>query len=144
MGRPHNKDGLTAKERHACELRSEGMTQIDAYCLSHKVKRGEGRSVENAAFKLFHKEKIREYLRQLWAGKPLEDIFTPQEWAGQTLDLLMEAREAGNWPAVANLNRQLGQAVTALRDSVTVVTDSAERDREIIEALARTGQTVTI
>ena len=136
MGRPHNKDGLTAKERLACEIRSEGETQVKAYCVSHKVKRDEGRVAENAAYKLFSKPESKKYLDELWAAKPLEVIYTPQRWLGRTLDLLAKAEEAKNWPAVANLNRQAGQAVTALRDSMTVVTDGAERDREIIEALA--------
>ena len=128
--------GLNKKQLHACALRSEGMTQIDAYCLSHKVKRGEGREEGNAAYKLFHKPKVRQYLDKLWGEKPLEVIYTPQRWLGRTLDLLAKAEEAENWAAVANLNRQAGQAVTALRDSVTVVTDTAERDREIIAAIA--------
>ena len=136
MGRPHNKDGLTAMERGACQLRSEGVTQIEAYCISHKRKRGEGRTEENAAYKLFSKPECTKYLDKLWAAKPLEDIYTPQRWLGRTLDLLAKAEEAGNWPAVANLNRQAGQAVTALRESMTVVTDGADRDKEIIAAFA--------
>ena len=134
--RPANIDGLTANERRACELRSEGVTQIEAYCISHKRKRGEGRGAENATYRLFSKPECTKYLDKLWAAKPLEDIYTPQRWLGRTLDLLAKAEEAGNWPAVANLNRQAGQAVTALRDSMTVVTDGAERDRELIDALA--------
>ena len=134
--RPANKHGLTANERHACEIRSEGETQVKAYCISHKVKRDEGRKAENAAYKLFSKPKAKKYLDELWAAKPLEVIYTPQRWLGRTLDLLAKAEEAGNWPAVANLNRQAGQAVTALRDSVTVVTDGAERDKELFAALA--------
>ena len=136
MGRPANKDGLTAMERKACELRSEGVTQIEAYLISHKRKRGEGRTAENAAYKLFRKPKCREYLDKLWEGKPLEVIYTPQRWLGHTLDIQAKAEEAGNWPAAANLNRQAGQSVTALRDSMTVVQDGAERDRELIEAMA--------
>ena len=136
MARPPNKDGLTANERVACELRSEGVTQIEAYCISHKRKRDEGRTAENAAYLLFRKPECQKYLDKLWAAKPLEDIYTPQRWLGRTLDLLAKAEEAGNWPAVANLNRQAGQAVTALRDSLTVVTDGAERDKELIDAIA--------
>ena len=136
MGRPYNKDGLTANERRACELRSEGVTQIEAYLIAHKRKRGEGRTAENAAYLLFRKPQCTKYVDELWAAKPLEVIYTPQRWLGRTLDLLAKAEEAGNWPAVANLNRQAGQAVAALRESMTVVTDSAERDREIIAALA--------
>ncbi len=136
MGRPANKDGLTAKERHACELRSEGLTQAEAYCISHKVKDTGGREVHDRAYRIFSKLASRTYLDELWTAKPLEVIYTPQRWLGRTLDLLAKAEEAKNWPAVANLNRQAGQAVTALRDSMTVVTDSAERDREIIAAIA--------
>ncbi len=128
--------GLNMKQMHACQLRSEGMTQIDAYCLSHKVKRGEGRIVENAAFVLFHRPKVIKYLDELWNSKPLEVIYTPQRWLGHTLDLLAKAEEAENWPAVTTLNKQAGQAVTALRDSMTVITDGAERDKEIIAAVA--------
>ena len=107
-----------------------------AYCISHKIKRGEGRTEENAAFKLFSKPQCKKYLDDLWAAKPLETIYSPQRWLGKTLDLLAKAEEAGNWPAVVQLNRQAGQAVTALRDSMTVISDTAERDREIIDAVA--------
>ena len=123
-------------EREACKLRSEGVTQIEAYCISHKRKRDESRQAENAAYQLFRKPQCVKYLDKLWAAKPLEDIYTPQRWLGRTLDLLAKAEEAGNWPAVANLNRQAGQAVTALRDSVTVVQDGAARDKELIDLVA--------
>ena len=135
--RPANIDGLTAMERAACKLRSEGATQIDAYLISHKRKRVEGRTDGNAAYVLFRKTQCKKYLRQLWADKPLESIITPQEWIAQTLDLLLEAREAKNWAAVANLNRQLGQAIAALREGFSGGgIDAAERDKELIEALA--------
>ena len=52
------------------------------------------------------------------------------------LDDIQSAREAKNWPAVMNGKRMAGQAVTALRDSMVVVTDGAERDRELIAAIA--------
>ena len=136
MGRTPNKDGLTSKERYACELRSEGRTQVDAYCISHKVKKGEGRIADNASYLLFRKPKVTKYLDELWNSKPLEVIYTPQRWLGHTLDLLAKAEEAENWPAVTTLNKQAGQAVTALRDSMTVITDGAERDKEIIAAVA--------
>lgn len=134
--RPANKHGLTAKERHACEIRSEGETQVKAYCISHKVKDHGDRTVHDRTYKIFSKPASKLYLDELWAAKPLEVIYTPQRWLGRTLDLLAKAEEAGNWPAVANLNRQAGQAVTALRDSMVVVSDGAERDRELIAAIA--------
>ncbi len=137
MGRPANKDGLTANERRACELRSEGMTQVDAYCIAFKVKPEQRKSAIEAACRIFGKTAMKARLRQLWTDKPLETIITPQEWIAQTLDLLLEAREAKNWAAVANLNRQLGQAIAALREGFGGVgIDAAERDRELIEALA--------
>ena len=135
-GRIPNEYGLTAKERHACKPRSEGMTQVDAYSISHKVKQEKGRTAENAAYRLFLKPECQKYLDKLWADKPLEVIYTPQRWIGDTLDLRAKAVEAKNWPAVANLNRQAGQAVTALRDSMEIVTDGAARDRELIDLVA--------
>ena len=135
-GRPPNKDGLSAKERHACQIRSEGETQVKAYCISHKVKDHGERTVHDRAYKLFSKPLCKVYLDELWNSKPLEVIYTPQRWLGHTLDLLAKAEDAENWPAVANLNKQAGQAVAALRDSMTVITDGAERDKEIIAAVA--------
>ena len=129
--------GINMKQMRACQLRSEGMTQIDAYCLSHKVKRGEGKVVENAAFRLFQKVEVREYLRQLWEAKPLEEIITRQDWIGTVLDDIQRCREAKNWNGVANLQRQVGLAIAALREGGGgVVIDAPDRIREIIEAFA--------
>ena len=136
MPRPPNKDGLTAMEREACRLRSEGVTQIEAYLIAHKRKRGEGRTAEKASYKLFSKPECRVYLDKLWEAKPLEAIYSPQRWLGRTLDIQDMAVEAKSWAAAASLNRQAGQAVTALRDSMEIVTDGAARDKELIDLVA--------
>lgn len=136
MGRPFNKDGLTAKERHACEIRSEGMTQIDAYRLSHKDKSKDRGPLEDKAYRLFHKPAVITYLRELWDAKPLEEIITRQEWLGTILDDIQRCREAKNWNGLANLQRQAGQAIAALREGLVAVKDGADVDRELIAALA--------
>lgn len=136
MGRPANKDGLTAKERHACELRAGGLTQVEAYRISHKAKEDSGRELHNKTYKLFRKPETKKYLRELWDAKPLEDILTRQEWLGMMLDLISLAVEKDKWGALPNLTRQAGQAVAALREGLVAVRDGGERDKELREALA--------
>lgn len=132
--------GINMKQAHACTLRADGYTQFDAYCLSHKVsaedKTENRKGTEDKTYRLFQKPRVREYLRELLAKKTLESILARAEWLLGLLDDIQSAREAKNWPAVMNGQRMAGQAVTALRDSVTVVSDTAERDREIIAAIA--------
>ncbi len=132
--------GLYGKQMRACILRADGYTQFEAYCASYKVsdqdKVENRKGVEDKTYRLFKKPRVREYLRGLLGKKTLEDIQSRGEWLLSLLDDIQSAREAKNWPAVMNGKRMAGQAVTALRDSVTVVTDSAERDREIIAAIA--------
>ena len=132
--------GLYKKHMAACSLRAEGYTQFDAYCLSHKIsdedKSENRKGIEDKAYRLFQKPRVREYLRELLGKKTLEELQSRGEWLLSLLDDIQSAREAKNWPAVMNGKRMAGQAVAALRDSVTVITDGAERDKEIIAALA--------
>ncbi len=132
--------GINMKEMRACALRAKGYTQFDAYCLSHKVsaedKSENRKGIEDKTYRLFQKPRVREYLRELLAKKTLEDILSRAEWLLGLLDDIQSAREAKNWAAVMNGKRMAGQAVAALRESVAVVTDGAERIREIIEAFA--------
>lgn len=132
--------GVNKKQVHACRLRADGYTQIDAYCLSHKVSAGDKVEnkgpIEDKAYKLFRKPKVKAYLRELLAAKTLEELLSRQEWILGLLDDIESAREAKNWPAVMNGQRMIGQAIAALREGLVAIKDGAERDREIIDALA--------
>ena len=150
MGRP-KKDpnapteaetrGLYKKHMHACALRAKGYTQFDAYCDSHKVsdedkveKKGQ---TEDKVYKLFKRPRVRAYLRKLLAAKTLEDIISRAEWLLSLKDDIQSARDAKNWSAVMNGQRQAGLAIAALREgSGGDGKDAEERDREIREALA--------
>ena len=144
MTETDNKDDkprdVNKKQAHACALRADGYTQFDAYCLSHKVSADDKLEnkgpIEDKAYKLFRKPKVKAYLRQLLAAKLLEDIISRQEWTLSLMDDIESAREAKNWPAVMNGQRMVGQAVAALREGLVAIKDPAERDREIIAALA--------
>ena len=133
--------GINMKQMRACELRADGYTQFNAYCLSHKVSdedKSENKGpVEDKAYKLFKRPKVRAYLRELLAAKLMEDIISRQEWILSIVDDIDSAREAKNWPAVMNGQRQVGLAIAALRESGGgIVIDGAERDKEIIAALS--------
>lgn len=132
--------GLYKKQIRACVLRASGMTQIEAYCQSHKVspedKAANKGQIEDRVYRFFQKPKVKTYLRQLLAAKLLEDILSRQEWILSLIDDIESARDAKSWPAVMNGQRMVGQALAALREGFVAVKDSAERDKEIIEALA--------
>ena len=149
MGRP-KKDpsapteaetiGLYKKHVRACTLRAKGYTQFDAYCDSHKVSdedkvEDKGR-IEDKVYKLFKRPRVRAYLKELLAAKTLEDIISRAEWLLSLKDDIQSAREAENWAAVMNGQRQAGQAVAALREGLVEVKDDAARVREIIEAFS--------
>ena len=152
MGRP-KKDkgapteaetlGIYRKHMRACTLRAEGYTQIDAYCISHKItdedKAANKGSIEDRAYNLFHKPKVRTYLRSLLASKTLEEIVSRAEWLISLQDDIERARQAKNHNAVMNGLRMVGQAVAALREGLVAVKDDGERVKEIIEAFAGEG-----
>jgi len=128
--------GLNKRQIKACELRAQCMSQTDAYEATHPNKGRSRKTTVEKASRLFAKNNVKAMLRDMLSSVKIEALMSREEWFLSLQDDLATARELQNMPAIANLQRQAGQATGGLKDSVVVESGGAERDREIIEAAA--------
>ncbi len=107
---PRDDDGLTPQESRAAVLRATGMSQAEAWRQA------------------FNRPRVKP--QTAWTEVSVG------QWGEMVLEGARDAREAGNWPAFANLTRQLGQAVGALKDSVSMTMESSLSDEDLIQRMA--------
>ena len=128
--------GLNKRQIKACVLRAQCMSQADAYDATHPDKGRTRKTTVEKASRLFTQNNAKAMIRDLLSSVKIEALMSREEWFLSLQDDLATARELQNMPAVANLQRQAGQATGGLKDSVVVETDGAEIDRQLIEATA--------
>ena len=128
--------GLNQRQIKACVLRAQCISQADAYDATHPDKGRTRKTTVEKASRLFAQDNAKAMIRDLLSSVKIEALMSREEWFLSLQDDLRTARELQNMPAVANLQRQAGQATGGLKDSVVVESGGAERDREIIEAMA--------
>ena len=126
--------GLNKRQIKACVLRAQCMSQADAYDATHPDKGRTRKTTVEKASRLFTQDNAKAMIRDLLSSVKIEALMSREEWFLSLQDDLATARELQNMPAVANLQRQAGQATGGLKDSVVLETDGAVKDRELIEA----------
>ena len=76
-------------------------------------------------------------MREIQRAANITDIMNAGQWMRQTALLLEEARAAGNMNAVQALNRQQGQACSALTANIVINQYDNQDDAAVIERLSR-------
>ena len=113
MAKVVDDGGLTPREAQACVYRATGLSQSDAYRRAFNVKRIKPETVWNKASKLFSRSEVQARISELLSVAKVQDLLSVGQWGEMVLEGARDARKAENWPAFANLTRQLGQAVGA-------------------------------
>ena len=127
---------LTAQEAKACAHRAQGKSKSDAYRLAFTKRRCTEKSLNEQASHLFAKPQIQSRVTELLSQARVQDLLSIGEWGEMVLDGARDTREAKNWPAFANLTRQLGQAVGALQETVSMTIEGRTDDLVLLEKLA--------
>ncbi len=134
--RIEDQGGLTPQEAQACVYRATGLSQSAAYRRAFNVKRIKPETVWNKASKLFSRSEVQARVRELLSAAKVQDLLSVGQWGEMVLEGARDAREAENWPAFANLTRQLGQAVGALKDNVNMTIEARQDDATLIDQLS--------
>lgn len=134
---PDRRTGeLTGPEAKACVYRAQGLSQSEAVRQAFKRVPTSTKLVNEKASRLFARPAVQARIRELLLAAKVTDIISIGRWGQMVLDGAEEARVAGNMAAFANLTRQLGQAVGALKDTVSMTVEQRTSDKELIEQLS--------
>ncbi|MFB3078453.1 MAG: hypothetical protein ACE1Y4_10650 [Lysobacterales bacterium] len=133
---PRDEDGLTYIEARAAALCAQGFSQSEAYRQATGTTRAKPETVHKRASDMFKRAHVRGRVRELLKAAKVQDLLSVGQWGEMVLEGARDAREAENWPAFANLTRQLGQAVGALKDNVNMTIEARQDDATLIDQLA--------
>ena len=134
--RVEDEDGLTPHEAKASLYRAQGMSQSDAYRKAFNKPRASAKTINEKACRLFAKPAVQARVRELLKASKLQDMVSIGEWGDMTLDKIMKAENSGNWNAVMQGLRLLGQGLGALKDTVSMTVEERTSDADLIERLA--------
>ncbi len=134
--RIEDQDGLTPEEAKACLYRAQGLSQSSAYRQAFNKPQAKPKTINEKACRLFAKPATQARVRELLKAQKLQDMVSIGEWGDMTLDKIMKAEEAGNWNAVMQGIRLLGQGLGALKDSVALTVEQRTDDADLLKQLA--------
>ena len=129
-------DGLSPQESRAAALRAQGHSQSEAYRIAFGVTRAKPETVWKRASDLFKRPHVQGRVRALLRASKLQDMVSIGEWGDMTLDKIMKAEKSGNWNAVMQGLRLLGQGLGALRDNFAMTIEARTSDVDLIEQLS--------
>jgi hypothetical protein len=135
--RVEDQDGLTPQEAKACLYRVQGLDQTEAYRRAFDVGRQSQKTSTEKASRLFARGKLQARIQALLDAARVSDLLSAGVWLDQLKADVATARAAGNFNAVMNGTRLLGQALGVLRDNVNVTVERRASDNELIALLAK-------
>ena len=129
-------NGLTVQQGQWAALVARGLNYSEAYTQAYKCKGMTQKTINEKASRLAANPNIKARVGEILREIRVEDIDQATVAFHALLRHIEMAEEAGNLTALAAFDRLRLQFHGLLKAEVTTDSGSAERDRELIEALA--------
>ena len=127
----------TPQESKFAALIAQGYSNSDAYrAIKRNSAQLDDKTIWSESSRFAARPMVKTRVRELLEGAKLADIESVREWFVKTRDLRDSAEQAGNWNAVAQLNRQIGVSNGALQEKLQIET-TEQSDETIIAKLSK-------
>ena len=130
-------NGLTVKQGQFAALVARGSNYSEAYSQVFKCKRMSQKTINEKASRMAANSKVKARVREILQAARIDDVDHANVAFNDLLRHLRKAEEAENWAAVAALDRLRLQHHGLLKTDLVLTSGGLERDRQIIESLAR-------
>lgn len=134
--KPAIDNGLTVQQGQFAALVARGASYTDAYLQAYKCKGMVQKTINEKASRLAGNSKIQARVREILLEIRIEDVDHANVAFNDLLRHIQMAEEAGNLTALAALDRLRLQFHGLLKAEAPTETDGAERDRQLINAMA--------
>ena len=128
--------GLTAKQERFAALLAQGYTQSGAYRAAYDARDMKPETVWQEASRVAHDPLVAARVRKLLEDARITDLDSAQRAFLDLLEDIASARSAGNWTAVAALQRMRMQYHGLLKDRLVLSEEQSMSDEALIKSLA--------
>ena len=127
---------LTAQEAKACVYRAQGESYSEAVRLAFPRGPTTTKGQNEKGSRVFARAQVQARVRELLAAAKVQDLCSLGRWGQMVMDGIERAWESQNMTAYFNGTRQLGQALGALTDTVSMTIEGRTDDLVLLEKLA--------